>query len=213
MLSLCGSHRTGKTTLAMAFAKENDIPFVQTSGSEVFEILGKDPKAEYPIEERIAIQEAILYAFERQYEDARSRAPVFIADRCPIDLASYMMADIQRSTLVAEPALAVMVNDYVRRCVESTSQWFSTVILVQPGIELVEAPGKAPACPAFIEHMNLLQTGLLLDERLLSRHYLIPKRYLTIEDRVRCVQGAVLHALEANMLLQKQRKDAGILLH
>jgi hypothetical protein len=54
---------------------------------------------------------------------------------------------------------------------------------------------------------------LLLDERLLSRHYLIPKRYLTIEDRVRCVQGAVLHALEANMLLQKQRKDAGILLH
>lgn len=196
MIGLCGAHRVGKTTLAQAFAQQQDIPFVRTSATEVFNALGKDPKAEYSIEERLGIQEAILHAFERQYADAQNRSMAFIADRTPIDLASYMLADVQRSTFAGKPELAKMVTDYVDRCINSANRWFSTIVLVQPGITLIEESGKAPACPAYIEHINALQTGLLLDERLTVRHYMIPRGYTDLQDRIDSVVNAVSHAVK-----------------
>lgn len=212
-IALTGGHRTGKTTLARAFAEAEGLTFVQTGTTQVFELLGKDPKADYPVGERLAIQEAILFALEKQYAAAATLGPVFIADRCPVDLAGYMLADVQRSTLAGEPAIADMVNDYVRRCIESTNRWFATVVLVQPGIALVEASGKAPACPAYIEHLNLIQSGLLVDERLQSRHYLIPRRYTSLQQRVESVRSAALHAIEATEQLHSRCKKAGIQLH
>lgn len=213
MIGLLGSHRTGKTTLAQAFAREFNIPFVRTSGSEVFAMLGKDPKVEYPIAERIAIQEAILHAFERQYAEATKRYEVWISDRTPIDLASYMLADIQRSTLVGSSGVATMVTDYVKRCLEATNRSFSTVVLVQPGIPLVEEEGKAPCCPAFIDHINALQAGLLLDQRLMVGHYMIPRRYINLQDRINAVAKAVEHATTMVEVLRKARDAAGIPLH
>lgn len=213
MIGLCGSHRVGKSTLAQAFAERTEIPFVQTSASQVFALLGKDPKVDYPIEERIAIQEALLYAFERQFEAARKVTDIFITDRTPIDLASYLISDVQRGTFADEPGLSKMVNDYTQRCLEATNQWFATVILVQPGITLVEASGKAPCCPSYIEHLNLIQSGLLIDERLLSRHYVIPRRYTDLEDRVKCVKGAAEHAVLGQGRLHCQLAAAGIALH
>ena len=213
MIGLVGPQRCGKSTLAQAFAQVHGIPFVQTGASEVFALLGKDPKVDYPVEERLAIQEAILFALERQYAAAAKLTPVFIADRCPIDLASYMMADIQRSTLAGEPAIAAMVNDYVRRCLEATNRWFSTVVLVQPGIALVEAVEKAPACPANIEHINLIQSGLLLDDRLNARHYMIPRRCTDLQERVAALKGACTHAIDHAKKTCSQRDEAGILVH
>jgi len=210
MLGLSGSHRTGKTTLAMEFAKRYDIPFVQTSASAVFELLGKDPKVDYPIEQRIAIQEAILYAFERQYAAAAKMAPLWISDRTPIDLASYMLADVQRETLAGNPAAAQHLLDYVERCLTATNQWFSTVVLVQPGIALVEAPGKAPCCPVNIEHLNALQAGLLLNEKLHARHFVIPRRYTELESRVQAVASATVNALNRH---KEQMALAGIRIH
>jgi predicted ATPase len=213
VIGLSGPHRVGKTTLAQAFAQKCEIPFVRTSATEVFAMIGKDPKADYPIEERIAIQEAILYAFERQYAEARSRAEVWISDRTPIDLASFMMADIQRSTFDGSPELAAMVNDYVKRCIDATNLWFSVVVLVQPGIVTVEAEGKAPACPAYMEHLNSLQLGLLLHEKLESRHFLIPRRFTSLEHRVESLKNATVAANESYRLSACRRKASGILLH
>lgn len=213
MIGACGAHRCGKTTLAQAFAEQHNIPFVRTSGTEVFALIGKDPKVDYPIEDRIVIQEAILFAFERQYAAARSMSPVWISDRTPIDLASYMLADVKRGTFAGQPGLAEMVNGYVSRCIEATNQWFSTVVLVQPGIKLVEEAGKAPACPAFIEHLNALQLGLLLDERLLSRHYMIPRKVTDLTDRVDAVKNAVECSNKAIQMHRQNMKDAGVHLH
>lgn len=197
----------------MAFAKEVGIPFVQTSISEIFKLIGKCPKADYPIEDRLVIQEAILYALDRQYAEARRQSRVFITDRCPLDLASYMLADVQRETFRGQPRIAAMVNDYVARCIASTNNWFSTVVLVQPGIPLVEAPGKALACTAYIEHLLLIQRGLLTDDRLGSHHYLIPKRFTSMQDRLEALTNAAAHAVEANESIRTKREDAGILLH
>ena len=176
-------------------------------------MIGKDPKVEYPIADRIAIQEAILHAFERQYADASRRYEVWISDRTPIDLAGYMLADVQRSTLVGSLGVANMVNDYVKRCLEVTNRCFSTVVLVQPGIPLVEEEGKAPCCPAFIEHLNALQAGLLLDQRLMTGHYMIPRRYTNLRDRIDSVAKAVEHATDAAKVLRTAMDTAGIPLH
>ncbi len=213
MLGLSGSHRTGKTTLAQAFAAQEGIPFVRTSGSEVFSIIGKDPKVDYPIEERIVIQEAILYAFERQYQAAREQSPFFIADRTPIDLASYLLADVQRTTTAHTPELAGMINDYLSRCFHVASEHFSTIVLVQPGIALVEAEGKAPACPAYVEHMNALQAGLLLDPRLHARNYMIPRKFVALSSRLDCLKNAVSHSIDRAKADKALRSEVGIALH
>lgn len=60
MLGLSGAHRTGKTTLAQAFAKEQDINFLQTSATAVFKAAGLNPAGHLTIEQRIAVQEAML---------------------------------------------------------------------------------------------------------------------------------------------------------
>ena len=187
--------------------------FVETNTSEVFRQLGKDPRAEYDIKERLAIQLCILHACERQYAAARAKSVIFIADRTPIDLASYMLADVQRSCLVGNPAVARAINSYVRQCIDATNQWFSTVVLVQPGIPLVEQVGKAPACPAFIEHISALQMGLLVDEGLKSRHFFIPRRFTSLKDRIDCLSSATNGAVEAMVQVQRLREEAGVTIH
>lgn len=213
MIGLCGAHRTGKTTLAQAFAEKVQIPFVRTSATEVFHALGKDPRANYHIHERIAIQEAILVAFEALYARAQEESGIFISDRTPIDMASYLLADVQRTTFEGEVGVANLVNDYVSRCLAANHKWFSVVILVQPGIPLVEEAGKAQACPAYIEHLNALQLGLLTNPEEGPRNYVIPRRFLTLEERLGCVTNAFKRVGEHHLALRETRKAAGILLH
>jgi len=197
-LALVGAHRTGKSTLARAFAQRNDVPFVQTGATEVFKALGLDPKAEYPIAERISIQAAILSAFEAQWVDAMSRSTFFISDRSPIDLASYLLADVTRQTLAGQPLVAEAVNHYVTRCIESANRFFATIVLVQPGIPLVEEEGKAPACPAYMEHLNALQLGLLTDVRLEARNYTIRRSCVDIDLRVQALENCLRAAMDTH---------------
>lgn len=207
-LAFVGAHRTGKSTLADAFAQQAGVPFVQTGATEVFRILGLDPKAEYPIEQRISVQAAILRAFEEQWLDASRRATFFVSDRSPLDLASYLLADVSRQTLTGRPEVAHAVNDYVRACIESANRFFHTIILIQPGIPLVEEQGKAPACPAYMAHLNAIMLGLLGDERLQLAARKLPEAVLDLGQRVSAVfntlQGVVAqHDAMVGSLIRK----------
>lgn len=206
MIGLCGANGTGKSTLAQAFAQEQDIPFVATSASEVFRKLDLDPAADYPLDIRLAVQEAILSTFEAQYAAATKLSPLWIADRTPIDLASYMIADVQRRSLVEEPELAAKVNDYVARCLKSASRHFSVIMLVQPGIKVeMNREGKAPSCAAYMEHLNSIQLGLLCDERSSIRRYSLPRSIITPQGRMQALVRAVAGAIEAEKVLRKSR--------
>ena len=59
-IGFVGAQRVGKTTTAKAVAEELGIRFVQTDVGGVWKRLGLDPKAQYPINERIEIQEHII---------------------------------------------------------------------------------------------------------------------------------------------------------
>lgn len=203
MIGLSGANGTGKSTLAREFAEHAEIPFVATSASEVFKHMGFDPKAEYPLHLRLLIQEALLMTFERQYIQAAADSEIFVTDRTPIDLASYLLADVQRSGVVDEPELAKQITQYVDKCFKATSRFFSTIVLVQPGIQTdLIREGKAPSCPAYQEHLNAIQLGLLCDERNLSRRYVIPREVTSLDARVQAVIGATKAAFAAAQALR-----------
>lgn len=196
MIGLCGAHRVGKSTLAEAFARQQNIPFVRTDVAGILRTLGVDPKADISIEGRLATQEAILYGLTEQYKHAESLTTLWITDRTPIDLASYMLADVQRATMADNPELAAMVNRYVDRCIEVANAHFATIVLVNPGIQVVEAEGKAPGCPAYMEHLTMLQAGLMLREDLRTPHFMLPRSMTDLQARVKAIGSVFMRVME-----------------
>lgn len=193
-IGLTGAQRTGKSTLARAYADYAGIKFLPTQASAVFAELGLDPKLDYGIGTRLLVQEAILSRMEADYALASAEGS-FIADRTPLDLAAYMLADVQRSTFTPGSGVGALVNDYIERCLMSAGRWFSLIFLVQPGIKAVEAEGKAPACPVFMEHMNAIIGGLMMDKRV-GGVYRIDRTITDPVRRLRVLDGAIENAVE-----------------
>lgn len=159
MIGLAGSHRTGKTSLARAFSEEFGIPFAETNSSAVFAGLGLDPKADYDMKTRMVIQNIILESAVGVYKAAGSQ---FITDRTPIDMLAYTLADVQRENISEFDSH--LVADYMKRCIEVTNEYFCILCVVQPGIPIIEDPGKAPANIAYMEHINALVKGLVMHD-------------------------------------------------
>lgn len=158
-LGLCGAHRTGKTTLAIAISSQLNIPFVRTTTSQVFAQLGLDPAEPMDFKTRLFVQNHVLDAAEQIWQ---SSANPFISDRTPIDMIAYTLGDIQGKTDVDIDLL----NQYLDRCFASTNQFFQNLAIIQPGIPLVYEEGKAALNAAYIEHINVLVIGLCSDRRL-----------------------------------------------
>lgn len=198
MIGLPGAHRVGKTTLAKAFAAESDIPFAQTSTSEVMAKFGFDPQKDYDLTTRLYIQNRILDAAVEVY---KASGHTFITDRTPLDMLAYMMADIQRENTdeITEEAFA----NYVERCFSVTNQYFTTLIVVQPGIELVEDRTKAPCKAAYIEHINSLIIGLVTDERNQTTKHFIRRDKLDLKVRMTAVFDVVHRVCTRNALMMQ----------
>lgn len=196
MIGICGAQRVGKSTLAEAFAQEAKIVYLRTSTSAVFAALGKDPKLDHSLEEQVGIQYAILEGLTMQYERAAKESAIWIADRTPVDMAGYMLAAVQRENCT--PELSAMIMAYVDKCIEVANRFFSVLMLVQPGITVVEAEGKAPGVAAYQEHMNLVMFGLLMDPRLGQRHFFMRRDVLDLGARKATLFKAVKASLEAH---------------
>lgn len=186
LIGLMGAHRTGKTTLAREYAKRHGVRFVETSVGSVFTELDLSPKDDLSFAMRLTVQEAILTRVSTIYASVMNEDA--IVDRTPLDFAGYTMAE----------ASAYAVNDedqtrfatYIQKCIEATNRYFSTLILVQPGIPLVEAEGKAVSSAAYIEHLNSLMLGLSADERVRAHHFYIPRGMTEMDDRIKAVTYA-----------------------
>ena len=210
-IGLTGSHRTGKTTLAKAFGEKFDMHVCLTSASHVFQTLGYSPQEDYPIDIRLDIQEAILKDFARQYKEASDVSNrAFITDRTPIDLMAYTLADISRHALSEE--LENRLARYVQSCLNLCNKYFSTLIVIQPGIELVADATKAPIGRAYIEHISQIVMGLTVDERVDAMHFYIPKRITDLDTRVLCVQGAVNQA-QVRLMGEIEYSDGAVSIH
>lgn len=176
-IGLCGAHRVGKTTLAQAVSHATGIPFLKTHTSHIFQQHGLDPAKPMAFDTRLAIQQDILAAGEAVWTQATGP---FISDRTPLDMAAYTLADIHGTTALDETAF----KQYLTACIEKTNRFFSTLIIVPPGIPLIPEPGKAALHGAYIEHIHTLIAGLCHDDRIAAAVHRMGRDVLLLEARV-----------------------------
>ncbi|WP_434685082.1 AAA family ATPase [Pseudanabaena minima] len=176
-LGLCGAHRTGKTTLAIAISSQLNIPFVRTTTSQVFAQLGLDPAEPMDFKTRLFVQNHVLDAAERIWQESVSP---FISDRTPIDMIAYTLGDIQGKTEVDFDLL----SQYIDRCFASTNQFFQNLAIIQPGIPLVYEEGKAALNAAYIEHINVLVIGVCNDHRLKANMFCNARDVINLKTRI-----------------------------
>lgn len=186
-IAIIGAHRTGKSTLAAAAAARMNLPFVRTQVSEIFRDLGIDPAAKLPFEVRLEVQNVVL---DRCCDLWKSERGVFITDRSPIDMAAYMLADINHNVgydVCAE------VTRYIDRCFDATNAHFSVLMLLQPGLPIVATANKLSAAlnPAYIEHLNTLLMGLMYDPRCKTPALYVRREVLDLSERVNAVASSV----------------------
>ena len=155
MFSLAGAHRSGKTTTARMIAERMGIEFLETKVGDVFADLGLDPKADLPFRQRLEVQNEILRTLDAQYA-VRVGKP-FVADRSPFDVMAYTIADVQRQTVMPEDRTALAAHlQYAEMILD---RHLRGVMLLYPLPDQVDAPGKAPACPFYMEHVYFLVRG------------------------------------------------------
>jgi adenosyl cobinamide kinase/adenosyl cobinamide phosphate guanylyltransferase len=186
MIGLFGSQRSGKSTLAKTYADKHDIAFVETSASVIFKEMGLDPAVTYDFATRMAVQDEILTRFNEIYFASPRNS---ITDRTPIDLMAYTLSECLNDNVPKK--METRVEKYIAACFKSLNMYFSTVILVQPGIPLKKAKGKAGISKAHIEHISTICLGLSVDERLKVPHFYLPRRCLDMPDRIAAVEGAL----------------------
>lgn len=179
-IGLCGSHRTGKTTLAKALAALTKLNVISTQTSAVFASHGLDPAQHMDFTKRLWIQEKILDAAEELWD---MQPQTFIADRTPLDMLAYTLADIQGDTEVELQVLQV----YTERCFTLTKRFFSQIVLLPPAIPLVYETGKAALNAAYIEHLHSLMLGLICDERQSIPAIIVPRAVIDITARAEYV--------------------------
>lgn len=175
-IGLCGAHRTGKTTLAKAWARHSSLEMVETTTSAIFTQHGINPAQPMDFATRLWIQDKILTAAEEIW---RAHATNFITDRTPLDMLAYTLADVRGDSAVDDQQL----SHYMTRCFQATNTFFSYLMVVQPGIPLVAAHGKAALHNGYIEHLNTLIIGLCGDEDQLTAFTVMPRATLDLNER------------------------------
>jgi hypothetical protein len=198
MIGLAGAHRTGKTTLARECARVMDLPFVETNVSGIFESLGLDPAQPMDIQTRLIVQSVILKVCIEKWSGYKG---VFLSDRTPIDLLTYLMAEIRGDTL--DQTGEQLMAKYFADCINATSRYFGLVILVQPGIPLVAAPGKARMSPGYIEHYNALMSGILVRKELIPQVVFMSRDTLDLNDRISVVSLAYKRMIKKDVQLRE----------
>lgn len=183
-IGLCGAHRTGKTTLAMELARLTGKQFVRTRVTEIFKQHGLHAAQEMDFETRLGIQYRILEACESDWQQAAGN---FVTDRTPVDFLAYTLGDVQGKTAVNYTDF----DHYIERCFDLTKAFFDTLVILQPGIPLAEAEGKAALNKAYIEHVNSLVIGLCHDQRVQSRVVTLNREVIELDDRIRIVSAAL----------------------
>ena len=183
-VGFCGAHRTGKTTLAMEIARLTGKQFVRTRVSEVFAQHGLHAAQDMSFETRLGIQYRILEACENDWQRAGTN---FVTDRTPVDFLAYTLGDVLGKTEVNQSEF----DHYVERCFDLTNKFFGALVVVQPGIPLEAAEGKAALNNAYIEHINSLVIGLCHDQRVNSRVITLNREVIDLDERVRQISAAL----------------------
>lgn len=190
MIGLAGTHRVGKTTLAKAWAEQNDIDYITPDVKGVIATFGKTCDMIGGIDERIEIQRRIVQSCNNTF---LRRKKIFITDRTPIDVAAYTLADAGQELTDKQ---ANDLNEIVMDCIELTNSSFFSLCLVQPGIPYVTEKGSPLPNIAYQEHIHTLIQGLMRDERVNVMTWSIPRSNTDHDNRLEAVDEVHAEIIE-----------------
>lgn len=165
MIGLIGAHGSGKTTLGKAAAEALGWHFCQTSISEVYKRLGKDPAVRMTFDERMDTQYAILG--ELSVEWASYAGENVIADRTPIDLIAYTLADLDSYTELT-PAQELRLEIYLIKCAVMAARDFGKLVLVPNALPVATDPVKVRAAltASYRQKLEVLMRGYMNQQAL-----------------------------------------------
>lgn len=203
-IGLAGSHRVGKTTLCEAIERDANIEFLRTSTGPVIRNIGYDPAQDYPPEQRMEIQWEILRHYQELY--AGNPNGEFVTDRTPADLLAYTLDSIGKEDVGIE--LSRSITKYADECMNTINRHFSVIVVVQPGIPLgdVKQTDKAPSLPIYMEKINALIKGVLMESAIKTPIYRLGRGVLDLDTRVDYVMACHENSL---MKMLKYRDLAG----
>lgn len=180
-IGFAGAHRTGKTFLASKLSELVGVPFVKSDVSGVYARNDMIPSQVYTPDKTIFIQNKILDYHNELWD---KQTGVFVTDRTPIDMLGYMMCNMPQNFIDDE--INEGLQNYTKRCFESTEKYFKSVVEVLPGIPVVEDALKASIQTSHIDHVAYVITGIL--DRFESFNtvmvYQIPRRVTDIDERL-----------------------------
>lgn len=195
-IGMCGAHRSGKTTLAAYASKKYSLPMVQSPASAIIKEFGFDMARDNRLmfensslisnNTGVSMQWSIYLSLVRQLEEAGSN---FVADRTPIDVAAYMLADA--TAYAGEEWSQYEAVRMVEKAIVDTQRLFDAVILVPPGIQFVVEDGKPPINAAYQEHHHMICRGILLDDDLDLWWDEIRRHTTKLSDRTKFVDETI----------------------
>lgn len=179
-IGLCGTSGTGKTTLAQAVSDRTGVPFIKGQVRQVYELYGITPEKHTSFSRKMIAQWKILEFAEAQYQAADS---LFITDRTPMCYAAYVISEAMMDNL--DDIQTAETMDYVKECYRIANLYFSSLILIQPGIAVVQEKGR-PTNQAYLQHINLIITGMIGDpnNKLLCAKHFMKSSVLNLNKRV-----------------------------
>jgi len=188
LAGICGAHRVGKSTLAQEYVKRTGAQYVQSPATQVYRDLGLSTETTHDFETRLMVQEEILRRLDAAYAALDIVKPA-VADRTPIDLLMYTLADVDGGKVPVH--LEERLQRYITDCIGCINKRLSLLLLVQPGIPVVYEEGKASLSPGYIEHCNSLALGLVTDERIRPAHFYIPRAMVDLGERTDALALAI----------------------
>jgi len=181
-LGICGAHRTGKTTLAIALSHKLGIPFIPIDASSVFLQHGYHPSQSFGVSARLFLQQKILEKAESIWFEVDE--PSFICDRTPIDMAAYMLTDVSNSELDQHTQDEIM--SYLGECFRVAKRYFGKIVLVPPAIPFIPAHDKAAINEPLIFKLHYEISGML--SALDVDYRKLPNDCIELSDRVEFVE-------------------------
>lgn len=190
-IGLSGSHRSGKTSLAEELSKKLCMPFIRANvgNNPVWDIV--DFRDTISFAERIEVQERILSDFILLLESKNGdKFDSFIVDRTPIDILSYLLCNIDSTT---SQLFDDRVRIFIEKCLNVTTEYFTSIFVVQPGIPFEKIPSKNGKIYNSRTYQEVL-TSVIVGQFYRSSipFNLIPRSILSLQERVDWVSSKIL---------------------